>query len=181
MKHDPRNNIWKDIPGFNGIYKINYYGHIKRVCGPGMKTVTPFNNKRGQKVVKLTTAEKKRTTYTIKSLMIKTFFPKHQKGNGFYFKNGIINDICLDNLVEGTLQEIGQLHGKNARRRPVVKKDKDGNIVDCYSSASEAAKLNYVNCHAITDRCNGKCKKFKTIDGYYFEWDDINGNGKKDA
>ena len=42
------NCCWKDIPGYNGKYQVNYYGEIRRVYEKSRKTktLTPYQKKR---------------------------------------------------------------------------------------------------------------------------------------
>ena len=69
-------------------------------------------------------------------------------------------------------------HGKarDSTRRPVLKFSAAGELLECYSSARQAAKQNYFSYQAIIDRCNGKCKRhILAPDGNYYAWDNTVG------
>lgn len=62
--------------------------------------------------------------------------------------------------------------GADSSRRPVLKFSAAGELLECYSSARQAAKQNYFSYQAIIDRCNGKCKRhILAPDGNYYAWD----------
>ena len=65
---------------------------------------------------------------------------------------------------------------KKSTRRPVLKFSATGELLECYSSARQAAKQNYFSYQAIIDRCNGKCKRHVLApDGNYYAWDNTVG------
>lgn len=66
--------------------------------------------------------------------------------------------------------------GADSTRRPVLKFSATGELLECYSSARQAAKQNYFSYKSIIDRCNGKCKRHVLApDGNYYAWDSAVG------
>lgn len=58
---------------------------------------------------------------------------------------------------------------KNTKKKPIAKIDDNGNILEIYSSLTEAAKKNDLDAHTIRDRINHKYRyigkaKFKYLD-----------------
>ena len=54
----------------------------------------------------------------------------------------------------------------------MAKIDSNGEIVDVYTSARQAAKSNFMSYQTVIDRCNGKCKSAFAPDGYAYAWED---------
>ena len=72
--------------------------------------------------------------------------------------------------------DMGRMTGADSTRRPVLKFSATGELLECYSSARQAAKQNYFSYQAIIDRCNGKCKRHVLApDGNYYAWDNTVG------
>lgn len=88
------------------------------------------------------------------------------------FWHGQPADNSIWNLAFCTRQELGRMTGADSSRRPVLKFSAAGELLECYSSARQAAKQNYFSYQAIIDRCNGKCKRhILAPDGNYYAWD----------
>lgn len=170
---------WKDIPGFGGRYQASTEGRIRRVYEKSRNTkiLQPFKKKGGSHSnaealrVGLTARDGRKTVRTVLMLVAQTFYgvpedmvPVHA--------NGMKRDCTARNVRLMTKQELGRKFGADAGRRPVVKIAADGEIVECYTSAREAAKHNYVSYQTVMDRCNGKVKKEFALDGYSYRWDD---------
>lgn len=164
-------DIWTPIPGFNGVYEINYCGDVRRTCGKGKRTITPII-KKGVWVVRLV-ADGKRKEHRVHCLMGQTFLPK-PPGKEFvlWHKNGIKTDNVPGNLIWIRRQELGKMTGGSSRRRPVVKLDQQGEVVKAYPSARAAAKDNFMSYQTVIDRCNGICKSEFAPDGYKYDWDE---------
>ena len=104
--------------------------------------------------------------------MAKTFLGKCPDGYVPYHKNGCKNDNYINNIAYISKKKLGKLVGAKAKRRPVAKIDNNGEIVDVYSSARQAARENYMSYQTVIDRCNGKCKSAFAPDGYAYAWED---------
>lgn len=61
-------------------------------------------------------------------------------------------------------RRVRQINKRNAKR-PVVKVDEQGNVLAVYNSAREAARMNYISCQAVLDRCRGRVAKPFALDG----------------
>ena len=122
-------------------------------------------------VVKLTRDGKAKEEIVI-SVMARTFLGPRPEGHVPYHKNGIQSDNYINNIAYISKKDLGKLTGKNSRRKPVAKINKNGEIIEFYSSAREAARKNYMSYQTVIDRCNGKCKSAFAPDGYAYAWED---------
>lgn len=170
---DPGAEIWTVIPGFDGVYEINYHGAVRRTRGRGKCSVKQsIKRGKGVAIVRLSDAAGVRKEYRVHQLMALTFLgPSPGKNYVLYHRNGIRSDNCVGNICWISKRELGRITGADAKRRPVIKIDQSGNIVSCYSSARAAGKANYMSYQAIIDRCNGKVKKHIDVNGCRYKWD----------
>ena len=167
-------NRWKDIPGYPN-YQANRVGMIRRIYPNGsIKVISPYckkNSNNKHMVVKLLDGGKRREK-TLIGLIATTFLGPPPNGYVPYHKNGVQSDNYIGNIEYIPRTELGKITGAKAKRRPVVKIDSSGNIVDFYSSGREAARKNFYSYQTIIDRCNGKCKGLFADDGYAYVWDE---------
>lgn len=168
---------WKDIPGYNGKYQVNFYGEIRRVYEKSGKTkiLNSFPKKRrkgsDRYVVHLSIDGKTREEAVIK-LVSETFIGKCPDGFIPIHKNGLQSDNCIWNIEYITLKENGKRNGARSNRKPVAKINAHGEIICFYSSAREAARENFMSYQTVIDRCNGKVKSLFAPDGYVYVWDE---------
>lgn len=145
---------WYDIPGYDGIYQINYWADIRKKLGNGkykhLKSYVKKNNQ-GKRLIKL-----KRKEVVVMSLMRITFIGDLPKGYVTYHKNGIKTDDILGNIGVITKKELSKKTGQmNGRATKVAKINQDGEIVAFYKSAREAARQNYMSYQTILDDSGG--------------------------
>ena len=173
-------DLWKDIQGFNGKYQISYSGQTRRVYQNGkVKILKPFRKSgKSRKVFKdrlfvhLTDDHKKESVVMVHQIVAKHFLGKPKPGQVPYHKNGCLMDNWASNLEYITRKELGELYGASSRRQPVIKIGSSGETVDCYSSAREAGRENFMSYQTVIDRCNGRCKKAFAPDGFEYAWEE---------
>lgn len=123
---DPKG--WYDIPGYDGIYQINYWADIRKKIGNGKyKHLKPYvkKNNQGKRLIKL-----KRKEVVVMSLMRITFIGDLPKGYVTYHKNGIKTDDILGNIGVIAKKELSKKTGQmNGRATKVAKINQDGEIV----------------------------------------------------
>ena len=166
---------WRDIPGYMGKYQVDQEGNVRRVFPSGKtRKMTPYYKKvsSGKKLIVKLTINGNSKEETLLSIMAKTFLGKCPDGYVPYHKNGCKNDNYINNIAYISKKKLGKLVGAKAKRRPVAKIDNNGEIVDVYSSARQAARENYMSYQTVIDRCNGKCKSAFAPDGYAYAWED---------
>lgn len=176
-------DLWRDIPGFGGKYQASRDGNIRRVLRPGLaRDMVPYRqspakqrrHKNRKVYVKLTPAGDKPREYLISKLVAATFLPPPPRsGMVLYHKNYIINDNRVDNLAYTTRSELSKKTGhRTENRRSVLKINREGEVVEIYRSAREAAKMNPLSRQTITDRCNNKIKNPYELDGFNYQWEE---------
>jgi hypothetical protein len=173
-------DFWKDIQGFKGKYQVSYSGQIRRVYKSGKTKILAQFKKFGKAraiyrdrlLVHLVDDAGKDHTILVHQIVAKHFLGKPKQGQVPHHVNGCVMDNWASNLEYIDKRKLGELTGASSRRQPVVKLDSSGEIVDCYSSAREAGRQNFMSYQTITDRCNGKCKKAFAPDGFEYAWEE---------
>lgn len=149
--------IWKTINGYRYPYRINEEGVVQRQRFDGSwRTLTPYGQG-GRYAVKMTKGHKKYEVRFLVDLMLEAFGDgKRPPGKVLTHRNGMRSDCAWCNLMWTTQREIGKRYGGGGRRS-VEKIDRAGNVVDLFSSVSEAAKKEYVSRKSIYIRCINQC------------------------
>lgn len=170
MQTDLKDTELKYIPNYKGLYAADFYGNIYRCYKKGLKRISPVT-KKGKQVIRLT-GETGRKEHFVSSMVYRAWVGPIPKGKIIYHKNGNVNDNIASNLAIITRKELGKITGGKSRRKPVLKIDTSGEIVEAYTSARTAAKANHMSYQTIIDRCNGKVKSKIEPDGYQYKWDE---------
>ena len=173
---DNGQNWWKDIPGYDGRYRVNRCGDVQRVFANGLvRDMTPYR-KRGKAhgnglFVKLTANGQPREVPMLK-VMAETWHGSRDKNLVPYHKNGIITDNRADNIGFTGRKELGKLTGHMAgRRKCILKIAETGEEVETYRSARQAAKANHMSYQAVLDRCHNKVKNPFSLDGHTYQFE----------
>lgn len=129
---------WRNIPGYGGWYQINEHGEVRswRMKGAGVDRAKQPTILRG------------------------------------FMKNGdrrvnLVDETGKEHCytVRRLLHDVGyQTEPDRVKRRPVVKVDEHGNVLERYPSVRAAGKANYVSTNQIIYYCNGRNKNL--FDGY---------------
>ena len=159
-------NAWYDIPGFNGVYQINCRSDIRKVAAHGQyKMLHPWTNRSSGKRYAYFQGKPR----LVMSLMRITFFGELPKGYVTYHKDGVRSNDELWNIGVTTKKELSARVGRaNGGQVKVVKISSDGEIVDFYRSASEAARKNNMNHSTVARYVSGKMKGIYAPDGYVY-------------
>lgn len=167
---------WRDIPGYNGIYRVNRNADIQRVFSSGLvRNMTPYKKKsktfRNRLFVKLTIGGKSKEVAVLK-IMAETWYDNRNENLVPYHKNGIVTDNHADNIGFISRRELGRMTGHMANKRKcVVKVSEDGEEVEFYRSARAAAKANNMSYQTVLDRCHNRVKNPFTLDGYTYQFE----------
>lgn len=87
---------------------------------------------------------------------------------------GILRYRNVDELIE-SFEEVKKITAERTKPKAVVKVDRDGNVIERYSSISEAAKKNPMSKTSIENRAKGKLKHEFSIADFTFRLvDDTN-------
>ena len=119
---DPKG--WYDIPGYDGLYQINYWGNVRKRLKRGCyKQLHPYvkKNRKGKRFIKLCGKE-----WVVMSLMRITFIGDLPKGYVTYHKNGIKTDDVLSNIGVMTRSELSKKNKPTDRKIIQSSKNKPG-------------------------------------------------------
>ena len=172
--------MWKMLDGYFWPYRINEDAQIEKLWPSGeWRPVKPYIMREGRGAyaqgilaVHLKLADGTRRNVMVKHLMADAFLGGRKPGDAYTHRNGCISDCSLGNIVKTTQSSMGKLHG-GGMRKSVEKIDRDGNVLDLYSSVTEAAKKNYVSRKVVYYRCTDKIEgdPFSLL-GYSFRYED---------
>lgn len=162
--------VYKTIPDYP-LYEIDLTGSIRRVYNSKKAELT-LSLKNGEYIVELQTVDGIRKTERVHRLMQRTYLPPPKHGEILYFKNGNKQDIHLDNLAYIQRTELGKITNASKRRKPVAKISANGELLDIFPSARQAAKANYMSDQTVMNHCNGKVQSTFAPDGNRYVWDE---------
>ena len=172
--------MWKDIKGFEGKYQVSYSGEIRRlyknteprILKPYKKAGNGRKITRNRLFIGLVDYKGKKHVFMVHQAVGRHFLGKLPcKEMVLHHKNGTVTDNWASNLAYIDRRSLGKKTGASSNRQPVVKINKNGEIINVYSSAREAGRQNFMSYQTINDRCNNKCKKAFAPDGYEYAWE----------
>lgn len=164
--------IWKDIPGYEGMYQVSNLGNIRGVdryvkqMHGGLQfkkgqLLRQKKNNRGYKIIILTKYHKQKT-FTIHRLVAMAFIPNPQQLPEINHidcdktNNRVENLEWCDRNQNLNHGERKKLHDK-AVSKAVCQYDLEGNFIHEWSSIAEAQ--NELKIGNISNACSGKYKK----------------------
>lgn len=176
------NELWHDVPGYEGLYKVSSYGRIKR--NGRLKT---FRVDRGGYYTVWLSKESEQKNYKVHRLVAQAFIPNPQNKLTVNHIDGNKQNNFVENLEWATHSE-NIIHAnkmglrtvtdaqrkaasdtgkktcdQNRRRKPVLAYGK-GDLLE-FESAHAGARFVNGNASAIVRCCKGKARTYK---GY--EW-----------
>lgn len=172
----PKENIllplaYRPIEGYKTKYRISDLGEVERLTKKGdWVRVSAYMSTRERLMVRLTKHDGKQKREPVTRLMAEAFMGGHDPTKCIVHRNGMKSDCCLTNLVRVPKAESSRIGGRNLRR-PVLKLDQTGEVVEVYSSVQEAAKKNYMSRMSITRKCLCQVKDPFATDGYNYQYD----------
>ena len=164
--------IWKDIPGYEGLYQVSNLGRIKsfRIWTGTMYVnkehiLIPQLGKRGYYCIGLSKNGKSKTT-AIHRVVAKAFIPN---AKNYKFVNHK-DENKLNNNANNLEWCTKQYNTEYSLAIPITQYDINGNYIAKYKSSKEAYRILNINYSHINECCNGKRKsaggfiwKFKEV------------------
>jgi hypothetical protein len=89
--------IWKDIEGYNGVYKVSNYGNVKSLAGIKERILKPYYDKDGYERV-VFSYKTKRKNYSIHRLVASHFVSKNKHKNIVNHIDGVKTNNHASNL-----------------------------------------------------------------------------------
>lgn len=164
-----KNEVWKDVPNYEGIYKASNFGRIKMVKRTLIDSLGKKINKK-EHILKPRTGNRyymialykngKREDLLLHRLIAQTFIPNPENKPFVNHKDENCFNNCSDNLMWCTQKEnmnwgtINERMSKNSKsKRKVNQYDMDGNFIkqwDCmtdfYKSKGLKLKTGIIEC-----------------------------------
>ena len=182
--------IWKDVPGYDGLYQISSFGRVKRLNG----TVNNFHEdrilktkykKHGYAFVCLCKNGKLKYFHVHRLVGI-AFIPNPENKPQINHKNGIKTDCNIKNLEWCTASENGLHSYRILNRKHIAKKgletkaskqvmqmNFEGTSVYVWQSCSDASRYYGVSCTTIQKCCRGG---YGTKSSIGYRWKFISNN-----
>lgn len=197
---ETKNEIWKAIEGYEGIYQVSNLGRVKRLARDIVqKNPNPASNDvcvqhiderimnlnktyNGYMLVHLRgAADGKRRWFSVHRLVAMTFLPNPDNLPQVNHKNEVRDDNRVENLEWCT--NYYNMHYGNCQRRiyegqhfkPVDVYTKDGKFLKHYNSLVEASRATGVATGVVSWICQGITRnrvKRQTAKGYRFKYSD---------
>jgi len=177
---------WRDIPGIRGIrgwrYQAGMGGEVRTVYKSGKTRTLSGRVKTPKRGARCLMVKIRGKEMRVPHLVAMAFLGPIPPGARVVHKNGIHGDNRPDNLEYVTKREMGLRHGgKNSRSRSVFKIAPDGEVVEVYRSARQAAREAFMSCPAVLDRCNGRVKNEFALTGFSYRWEDPKPGRRRQA
>lgn len=174
------NEIWKDVNGYEGYYKVSNFGNVKscaRIINHGLggadrsiksRIIKPYDDNHGYHSVSLS-KNGKVIKHKVHRLVAEAFISNPKNKPTVNHKNEIRNDNHVSNLEWATYKENNDHGGHNERvsrtlSKPIEQLDKDGNKISSFQSVREASLATGIH---IANIKSCLCHKNRTYAGGY--------------
>jgi transposase len=143
--------VWKNIPGFDGVYSVSSYGRVRRREGHSYKQLNLCGPRHNGWAVNLV-CRGERCKRVVRSLIVEVFAP-HLKGKHLKFKDGDPTNVTPGNIVEKKMTRNGNI--LTAREVAYIKRL----LLDGTVTRVELAKKYKVSYRTIYDIYKGRTWK----------------------
>lgn len=162
--------MWKLLDGYKYPYRVSDEGEVQKQLPNGSwKTLKPYPYS-GQYRVQLWLPNGTWKRVQVSKLVADSFMGGTPPGKFRIHKNGMKRDNAVENL-EFMSRAKAAKRSRPGNSRPVLKVDRDGNVVAVYRSGSEAARKNHISQAAISKRCLGLIEDPYRLDGYNYVYE----------
>lgn len=158
--------IWKDIPSFEGLYQVSNFGRVKsfrkshKLGKPDEYFLNPTDAENGYANVTLY-KENVRKKFLVHRLVAQAFLPNPNNWPQINHKDENRFNNCVDNL-EWCTAKYNNDYGTARIRAAITKSEKmveqylpTGEFLARYVCTSVASQITGVSRHAIKDCCSG--------------------------
>lgn len=159
--------IWKDIPGYEGLYQISNLGNIKSFCRKNTIIRKATNDGYGYLQLCLT-KNKKIKEHKVHRLVAEAFIPNPENLPQINHKDENKHNNCVDNL-EWCSAEYNINYGtRNEKISKKIKQyDKKGNFIKLWNSIIDIERIMNIPHSNIISCCKNKRK---TAGNYIWEY-----------
>lgn len=163
---------WRTLDGYRYPVRVSDQGDVERQLPNGeWRKLTPYCDSRHSWRVDLYLPNGKRKHVSASKLIADGFLGGTPPKMCRVHKNGMKKDNSVENIAFRSFSGAAKSQ-RPPRSKPVMKVDKDGNVVAVYRSQTEAARKNHISISAICTRCNGTIKKPFALDGYNYVFEE---------
>ena len=173
------NEIWKDIPNYEGLYQVSNLGNVRRILFVNNKIIKPKINilskcidKKGYYRVYLN-KNGTRKNMQVHRLVALTFISNPNNLPEVNHKNEISTDNRVENLewcnhkYNMNYGTINERKSKSSKKYKVAQYDKENNFVKIWNSVLEITSELNISKQCISYCCLGKTK---SAGGYRWEY-----------
>lgn len=171
--------VWKEIPGYEGLYLVSNLGQVKslkkssKFHSPDEYILKSYNINSGYRIVELYDKNRHKRKISVHRLVAFAFLPNPNNLPCVNHKDCNKLNNCVDNLEWCTYKYNNSykptlIKIKKSKGRPVAQYDGDGFWVATYRSSADAARQLGVSSTSIRACCNGK---YPQAHGYLWRYD----------
>ena len=146
------------VPGYENKYFANYDGQVFRVLKTGKLRELKGYKKGNMYMVKLTRGGIS-IEYPMNRIVWEAFKGPIPEGYLVVRKTRVGTENSIPNLKLRTRAQHGKKTGPMSKSKAVNLLDHEGNIIDSWSSARDAAKDLFISYQTVMDYCNRKVKR----------------------
>lgn len=166
--------IWRDIPGYGGLYQASSEGRIRRLYKSReprvLKIIEHQGSCKNQCVVNVYRSNGTRQQTTVLRLVAMAFYPGQAEGKNVVHRNGLHQDNTLDNVLILDSSATGKRYGTRGRRKAVRLVNGCGEIIEIFPSVHAASRATGISRETIRNHCNGR-SVWLLSNGGRFRWD----------
>lgn len=170
---------WAPIKGYKYPYQVSDQGEVQKQFPNGKwKPVKPYDFGGGQMKVWMRLPDDKRIKVEVSKLVVDAFMGGTPAGKMRAHKNGLKADNAVENIIFLSRPQVAKRH-RPGNSLPVLKIDRDGDVVAIYSSGAEAARKNFISQTYMSKLCRGKVEDPYAMDGFKYVYESTGKPGRK--
>lgn len=171
---------WKLIEGnWRWPYRVSDQGEVQKQLPNGNWRTLKAYPYSGQWRVQMWLADGTWKRVQVSKLVVDAFRGGTPPGMMRVHRNGMLSDNAAENIVFMTPAQSAKQH-RPGNSRPVLKVDRNGEVVAIYRSTMEAARKNHISQAAIGKRCLGLIADPYRLDGYNYVYEELDHRRRKD-
>lgn len=169
--------VWKDVPGYEGLYQVSNLGRLKRTFRNGKENILiGKKDKYGYTAVILSKNQRKKHCL-LHRLVAGVFVLNPENKPEVNHKDRNKRNNVADNLEWATGSENVKhafATGRKIHKRPIVQYTRNMDVVSCWDSIREAGQTLNISEKNIVSCCNGR---LLSAGGYVWRYKEVMSDG----